>query len=550
MLTHLSISNYTLIDRLDIEFHNGFSAITGETGAGKSILLDALDLVLGKRAESQVLLDSSKKCVVEASFVIGKYNLGPFFLSNSLDYDEECILRREIHPNGKSRAFINDTPVTLLQMKALGDQLVDIHAQHATTSLQDPLFQLSVLDGYANLNEQLHQFRERFMALRNLKDQKEMLMDEERKARTSMDYRQFLFDELNAAALQSDEQESLEERLKLVSNAEEIKNTLYFIQGILNEDDNSILNQLTHAESQLNKIEGYYPPLKQIAERLRSNLIDIKDINLEISRLDEDVEFSQELMNDLQARLDLIYKLQHKHQVTNNGSLIEIQNTLKQQLESFTSLEEKINETGKQILAMESALDEAASLLTAARRKTFPELEKEILGYLRTMGMPDAQFEIRWNPSPEMTIFGRDNIEFYFNANLGHSLKPLSEIASGGELSRVMLAIKTVLSGKKSLPTIIFDEIDSGLSGDIAGKVGDVMRDAAKRIQIITVTHLPQIAGKARHHYSVFKSTARDVTFSNIKYLDDQERITELAKLIGGRETTDASMAAAKELIN
>lgn len=550
MLTNLSIENYALIDHLDIGFYKGFTAITGETGAGKSILVDALDLVLGKRADSQFLLDPSRKCVVEAVFSIANYNLRHFFNESGLDYDDLTILRRELHPNGKSRAFINDTPVTLSQLKLLGDLLIDIHAQHATSSLQDPGFQLSVIDSYAGLGKHLADYQKQYSDLKTAREMLKELVGLEQNTRSTLDFKQFLLQELIAAELQPEEQEQLEEKLTLITHAEEIKSTLFQVLGLLSEDEAGILNGLSQTANSLNRISAFHPGLEQFIERITSDLIDLKDIYAELSKLSDSIDFNQEQLVIVQQRLDLIYRLQHKHHVSSNLELIEISRQLEQELSEYSSLENQIKDLENQIIKLESGLEEFASILTEKRKEAFPPLENEIIASLKHMGIPEARFEIRQELTPAFGLDGRDKIEFYFNANKGHALKPLSETASGGELSRVMLSIKSIISDKKLLPTIIFDEIDNGLSGDIAGRVGDVLFSASSRMQVIAVTHLPQIAGKAEHHYSVFKQNKNNVTFSNIKFLEQQDRVAELAKMIGGREITDASLAAAKELLS
>ncbi len=549
MVTHLAIENYALIDHLDIDFYKGFTAITGETGAGKSILVDALDLVLGKRADTQFLLDPAKKCVVEATFSIAKYNLKHLFTEAGLDYEELTILRREIHPNGKSRAFINDTPVNLNQLKILGDLLVDIHAQHATSSLQDPGFQLSVIDSFAGLEPDVAQYQKLYLDLRNARAVLKGLIEQENNARSTLDYKQFLLNELLTAGLIPDEQEQWEEKLSLITHAEEIKSTLFQVQGFLNDDENSILNLLSQAEASLHRIAAYHPDLEQLTARFRSDIIDLKDIHLELVKLNESIDFNQEQLIIIQQRLDLLYRLQQKHHVNSVAELIEISKKLDLELQDYTSLENKIKELESLVMSQQQDMEAFAARLSEKRKAAFPALENQIVSSLKHMGIPEARFEIRQEFTPEYNIEGNDNIEFYFNANKGHALKPLSEIASGGELSRVMLSIKSIISSKKLLPTIIFDEIDNGLSGDVAGRVGEVLSSAASRMQVIAVTHLPQIAGKAQHHYSVFKQNKNNVTFSNIKFLDHQERVAELAKMIGGRDVTVASLAAAKELL-
>jgi DNA repair protein RecN (Recombination protein N) len=549
MLTRLAIDNYALIDHLEIDFFKGFTAITGETGAGKSILVDALDLVLGKRADNQYLLDPGRKCVVEAAFSIKEYNFNQFFEDNSLDYEPVAILRREISPNGKSRAFINDTPVNLSQLKMLGDMLVDIHAQHATSSLHDPLFQLSVVDSFAGVNNELEAYHTCFLSLRQARETIAGLIRREQDARATLDYKQFLLDELKAADFLQDEQESLEAKLTILTHAEEIKSSLFQVQALMNDSEHSSLSLLSQAEQGLHRVAAYHPGIVPQLDRLKSDLIDLNDILMELTKINDSIEFSAEQLEESRQRLDLLYRLQQKHQARTVAELLETGEKLASELTAYSSLETRISDLENKINDLDKELVEAAGVLTVKRKEVFPVLEKEIVQSLKHMGIPEAQFEIRHQPSTEPKPEGFDQIGFYFSANEGHSLKSLSDVASGGELSRVMLAVKSIISDKQLLPTILFDEIDNGLSGDIAGRVGEVLVSAASRMQVIAVTHLPQIAGKAQHHYSVFKQSKNNVTFSNIKFLQPDERIAELAKMIGGREITAASTAAAKELL-
>ena len=361
--------------------------------------------------------------------------------------------------------------------------------------------------------------------------------------------KQFIFDELSNAEILKDEQEQLEEKLTLITHAEEIKTNLFQVLDLLNNDETSSLNLLSQAEGNLQRISLYHPDLEQLTRRLQSDLIDLKDISVELARLNDRIEFDQEQLNLVQQRLDLLYRLQHKHHVSSNVELLQLIENLGNELSDYSSLENQIKNIESQIKVQESELSESAIVLTTKRKSFFPSLVKEIISSLKHLGMPEARFEIKHIDTHDYSLSGQDRIEFYFNANEGHSLKPLAEIASGGELSRVMLSIKSIISKKKLLPTIIFDEIDNGLSGDVAGRVGDVLSSAAKQMQVITITHLPQIAGKAQHHYSVFKQSKNNVTYSNIKFLDHQERVAELAKMIGGREVTVASLAAANELL-
>ena len=549
MLKHLFIENYALIDRLDIGFSQGFTAITGETGAGKSILMDALDLVLGKRADTQILSNPDRKCVVEGIFHIANYHLYSFFEETGLDFDNDTVLRREIYPNGKTRAFINDTPVNLTNLKSLGDKLIDIHAQHATTSLQNPGFQLSVVDGYAGLESELFDYQQRFHLWHKNIAYLNELREKERSGRSAYDFKQFLLEELLAAKLSADEQEDLENRQSLLTHAEEIKNGLHRVTELLGQEERGMITSLADAESTLKKVSAYYIGLENITGRVSSNLIDLKDIYQELSGMMDGLDVNPDELNQVQQRLDMIYRLQRKHQVNTIQELLDIRDSLRAELEDYSSLEEQIVQQEQVINGLFSDLSSRAARLTKARKAAFPSLEKEIVTRLRHMGMPECQFEIRRQDEAEPGLLGRDVIGFYFNANKGYAPKPLADIASGGELSRVMLSIKSIVSEKTQLPTIVFDEIDNGISGDIAGRVGDVLAAAAERMQVIVITHLPQIAGKATHQYAVYKELVDSITYSQIKLLSQQERVIELAKMIGGKNTSPASVAAARELL-
>ncbi|MFO7613294.1 MAG: DNA repair protein RecN [Bacteroidales bacterium] len=549
MLKHLFIENYALIDRLDIGFAQGFTAITGETGAGKSILMDALDLVLGKRADTQILSNPDRKCVVEGTFHIANYHLHSFFEETGLDYDNDTVLRREIYPNGKTRAFINDTPVNLTILKALGDKLIDIHAQHATTSLQDPGFQLSVIDNYAGLESELFDYQLQFHLWQKNVAYLNELREKEKSGRSAYDFKLFLLEELMAAKLAADEQEILENRQSLLAHAEEIKNGLHRVTEILGQEERGMITSLVDAEGTLKKVSAYYSGLEDITGRVSSNLIDLKDIYQELNGMLDGLDVNPDELYQVQQRLDMIYRLQRKHQVNTIQELLDMRDSLHAELEDYSSLEEQIVQQEQLINGLFSDISSRAVRLTGARIAVFPSLEKEIVTRLRHMGMPECQFEIRHQEETEPGLLGRDVIGFYFNANKGYSPKPLADIASGGELSRVMLSIKSIVSEKTRLPTIVFDEIDNGISGDIAGRVGDVLAAAAVRMQVIVITHLPQIAGKATHQFTVYKELVDSITYSQIKLLNSQERVTELAKMIGGKDTSPASVAAARELL-
>jgi DNA repair protein RecN (Recombination protein N) len=550
MLQQLYIQNYALISHLDIRFFTGFTAITGETGAGKSILMDALDLVLGKRADTQVLLDPDRKCVVEGTFSHPGEHLKPFFETYNLDEEEQIILRREISPNGKSRAFINDTPVNLNVLKALGDLLVDIHAQNSNTSLQDPAFQLSVIDSYAGNESLVASYQEKFHQLRSLRQQLKDLVLKEGESRKSTDFKQFLFDELQNASLSDTEQEELEEELNVITHSEEIKSSLFRVIQLLTGEENSVTDMLSQAESDLAKVSGYHSDLEGVRSRLGSGLIDLKEISRELAAIEQGIDFNAEQLATVQQRLDLIYRLEQKHHVSNCQELNHIRQNLETELREYFSLEDQIKSVEKEVQQAEQELAGMASGLTSAREHHFAGFSSQVCSLLHHMGMPEGRFEVVRELLPEMNGYGQDRIEFLFNANLGHSLKPLTDIASGGEISRVMLAVKSLLSAKKMLPTIVFDEIDNGLSGDIAGRVGDILIRLSGGIQVIAITHLPQIAGKADHQYTVYKEIKDNKTYSNIRKLDSQGRLNELASMIGGKETTAAAVAAARELLS
>lgn len=549
MLRYLRIVNYALIDEVEIDFMQGLTAITGETGAGKSILMDAFDLVLGKRADSQVLLDPEKKCVVEAIFDISHFAISSFFEESGLDYDQTAILRREIFPGGKSRAFINDTPVGLTQIKLLGEMLVDIHSQHATTSLQDPGFQLSVIDHFAGLGIDLAHYHEVFQAHQASEKELASLIEKEKTGRSSMDYKKFQLEELNSANLAEGEKEQLEEQLTLLTHAGEIKDNLSGITELFNRDDLGINALLTETETMLKKVSVYHADIENLTQRLASDIIDLKDIFNEISGLNDRIEHNPGQLALVQQKLDLIYRLEHKHQVNGIVELIGIRDRLRDEIDQYSSLEDKILEAENEMHGLRAALQLQADGLSEKRRSSFSAFEQAVKELLQQMGMPDCRFEVRQEMLPEPAISGQDKLEFYFNANLGHAPKPLTSIASGGELSRVMLSIKSILSERKMLPTLVFDEIDNGLSGDIAGKVGEVLVKSSHRMQVIVITHLPQIAGKANHQFAVFKQHQNDKTYSRIRPLNQQERASELAKMIGGYEISEATLQTAKEML-
>lgn len=550
MLTHLTVQNYALIRQLDIPFNAGFTVITGETGAGKSILLGALNLMLGKRADVQVLFDKSKKCIVEGIFSIGTYNLEEFFKINDLEYDGQCIIRREIGINGKSRAFINDTPVNINLLKELGEQLIDIHSQHQTLALNESGFQLTVVDSYAGITENIKKYRQLFANYSKLQKELEVLVDQEGKSKSEQDFIRFLFDELESAKLVADEQELLEGELQLLNHAEEIKSKLHQSLKLLNENEVSILSQLSEIRSILNGISKYGSSFDELTKRLESTLIELGDLNQEIEKNAESVSFQPEKINQIRERIDLIYRLQAKHRVNSVHELLDLQSGFGVKLDHIDSLEEQINTLKLQLLDAQKLVFAEAKFISDTRRKHFKAIQHEIESITAELGMAHARFGIQHQLLETPGKDGIDNIRFLFNANKGGELMEVSKVASGGELSRLMLAIKSLISQKNLLPTVIFDEIDIGVSGRVADKVGSILARLADSMQVIAITHLPQIAGKGNTHYFVYKETDHDSTKTDIRILDNEDRILEIAKMLSGQEVTSASVETAKHLLN
>jgi DNA repair protein RecN (Recombination protein N) len=549
MLNHLSIENYALIDKLNVDFSEGLSVITGETGAGKSILIGALSLILGKRADMHVLLNKSKKCIVEGSFNIKNYGLDNLFKKYELDYENITILRREINKNGKSRAFINDTPVNLNLLKEFGDKLVDIHSQFNTITLNDSNFQLAVIDNYINHNELINNYKSEYFKYINQKNKLKELIEKENQLKTDQDYFKFQFDELENALFIEGEQENIENELEILNHSEEIKSNLFKASQLLNNDENNLINTLTEVNSLIHQLAGYLENLKVIDERIVSNLIDLKDVADEIDKIESQINFDPAQIEKLNNRLDLIYHLQQKHRVTTITELIKIKEIFSGKLQGITSLDENIRKLRSDLNEQEKILKKLANKISQNRKKAIPEIEKNIITILSLLAMPDAQIKITQSYLPDFNRDGIDKIKFLFNANKGGELNELSKIASGGELSRLMLSVKSLISQRNLLPTIFFDEIDLGVSGDIAGKVGDILLKMSKLMQVVAITHLPQIAGKGNEHLLVYKQTEKDSTKSKIKKIKDQERIKEIAKMLSGDEITKAAIANAKELL-
>lgn len=549
MLTHLSVHNYALIDQLEVDFSKGLSIITGETGAGKSILLGALGLVSGNRADTQSLQDKSKKCVIEAQFDIAAYPLKSFFEEQELDYEKLTTIRREINPEGKSRAFINDTPVTLSQLKELTEQLIDIHSQHQTLTLNGSSFQTSVVDAFAGNNEKVSHYEQSYKQYRDLEKELTLLVNKELQAKKDLDYLQFQFNELNEMDFKSGEQESAEQELEALNHAEEIKSNLNRASIALNGMEDNLLNRLAEVKTILGHFAKYKPEIRELSDRINSSYIELKDIGNELESAEQDVLFDPQRIELLNARLDTLYRLQQKHQVNSVEGLLNLKEEINEKLLDYNSMEHHIEQLNKQLKSAGEQLTKLANELSANRKKAIPSIEKEIASLLTQLSMPNARLKIELETSKEFGPTGFDRIHFLFSANKGSEFKELSKVASGGELSRLMLSVKSLISKLLALPTIIFDEIDTGVSGDVADKVGGIMNQMAQSMQVITITHLPQIASKGNNHLFVYKEDKGNKTFSNIRKLTAQERVQEIAKMLSTGNPSEAAINNAKELL-
>lgn len=549
MLQQLTIENYTLIQQLSIRFNDGFTVITGETGAGKSILIGALSLILGQRADSNVLLDKDTKCIIEGVFYGRDYHLQNFFDQNDLDYDDTIVIRREITPAGKSRAFINDTPVNLNLVRELGEKLVDVHSQHAILSLNDPSFQLSIADEYAGHNHLLKTYQAEYKRLQALKNDLQHLQLEEINAIKDQDYFNFQLTELKNARLQPDEKEELEKELEVQTHAEEIKTYLLQVKHLFSNEDSSLLAKIAETVSLVKKVSAYHSAAASLLIRLESVLIELKDIDQEINQLEASVVYEPERLEQLNQRLSLIYQLEQKHHVSGIKELLRIGLELKEKLNNIVTLEDKILQIKGHIAKKQEHLVLLNQKLSAGRQATTQPVSDQLTGMVRQLGMPDAKVQLSIEALQEPGPDGSERIKLYFNANKGGSLKEVSSIASGGELSRLMLAVKYLLSSKKKLPTLIFDEIDVGISGEIAAKMGSMMLNMANTLQLLTITHLPQIAGKASNHLLVSKESGDQITRSNIRTLNHDDRVMEIAKMLSDENVSEISIMKARELL-
>ncbi len=564
MLSKLSINNYALIDNLEISFGGGLNILTGETGAGKSIILGALSLILGQRAESRYFFNQQKKCVIEGLFRIGTFHLKQFFEDNDLDYEAETVLRREISADGKSRAFVNDTPVNLNQLKAIGEKLIDIHSQHATREINDPAFQLEVVDAAAGHLSLLAEYQFNFKSYKKSEADLKDLVETSEKAKGDLDYYQFLYEELEKVNLVTGEQEQLEQDLYNLNNAGEIKQSLSAALYLMQDGEPAAIKQLREAGQQLSSLEKFNPGAAELLQRLNSTVIELKDIAAEIETIEQHTQTDETRAQEVNNRLSLIYNLQKKHRVNTIAELIRLQDEFSQKIQQAVFGDEAIEKLKKIIHEQVKELLEIAARLSENRSKTIPQIEKYVLGTLNEMGMGNAALKIELfgesespkvrkseseNTAAKLTKNGADEVKFLFTANKGHALAEMSKVASGGELSRLMLSIKSLMAQNTSLPTIIFDEIDTGVSGEVANKVGQVMEKLAANMQVITITHLPQIASKGQSHYYVYKDDEGKITRTNIKQLDTQERIVEIAKMLSGDKPGESAIQNARELL-
>ena len=550
MLQQLYIKNFTLIDELDIELHPGFSVITGETGAGKSIILGAIGLLLGQRADSKSIKQGADRCVIEAHFDLSRYDLKPFFDENDIEYDDhDTIIRRELTASGKSRAFINDTPVALTMLKELGDQLMDVHSQHQNLLLNKQDFQLNVVDILANDSKELEEYQQCFANYQQKTKELNQLREEIERNKQNADFLQFQYDELEAAQLAEGEQEELEQQSETMSHAEDIKTALYEADNALNGDESGVVSQVKSAYNALNGISKVMPKTAELTERLDSCRIELKDIADEVSQLLERTDFNPAELDNINNRLDRLYELEKKYHVETVEELIQQRDDLKLKLSHIENSDEAVSEMEKEVAKLRSLCTQRAETISTMRQATADNMRSQLAQRLEQLGMPHARFDVSITKT-ELGKNGQDSISFLFSANTSTPLQPVSQVASGGEIARVMLSLKAMISGAVKLPTIIFDEIDTGVSGKIAEKMAQIMQEMGRtERQVISITHLPQIAALGSHHYRVSKEETKNGTVSHMTELNNEERITEIAQMLSGSDISDAAIQNAKELL-
>lgn len=550
MLTQLSIKNFALIEQLEMNFSNQFSIITGETGAGKSILLGALGLILGKRADLTSLKDKEQKCIVEAHFQVEKYKLKDFFAQNDLDYEDLTIIRREILPSGKSRAFVNDSPVNLSELEALGSYLIDIHSQHQTRELTEEDYQIQILDAIANHQNILNNYQQTLSKFKSEKNTLKKLLAEKEALAKEADYNSFLLEELLAANLKEDEQAELEIEFEKLNNVELIKENLDKSLVIANEDQIGVIQNLKEIKIALQKIATLSPDFQNLSDRISSVIIEFDDIVSELEAQTDKLINDPERLELVNQKLQTIYNLQKKHNVATVTELLQIQNDLDAKVVLADDLDSQIQNSEILLKELDSVLEESAARISENRKNAIPILVNKMTEIVTQLGMPNARFEFDMKSSEQYLHSGKDQIQMLFSANKGTDFGLLKKVASGGEMSRIMLAIKAVLAEYSKLPTIIFDEIDTGVSGEIAHKMGDIMKKMSEKMQVFAITHLPQIASKGQQHYKVFKFDQGENTISELKLLSKEERVVEIAEMLSGKDISESALTHAKALLN
>tara|TARA_R110002049_G_scaffold306635_1_gene505486 strand:+ start:60364 stop:62016 length:1653 start_codon:yes stop_codon:yes gene_type:complete len=550
MLTSLTIKNYALIDNLQVDFNNGLSIITGETGAGKSILLGGLSLILGKRADLSSLKDTSEKCIIEAVFDVSNYNLKTLFQAEDLDYESQTIIRREILPSGKSRAFVNDSPVNLNSLQLLGERLIDIHSQHQTMQIVSNDFQFQIIDALADNQEVLQNYKSELKNYKSLQKALKELLNFQAEAIKEHDYNSFLLKELVEANLVDGELEQLEEEHETLNNVEAIKEKLSVSYQLMSDEQIGVLSTLTELKNNLQGLKGFSIKYDDLFQRVQSSLIEMDDVFGELDVLQESLEADPKRLEIVNAKLQTLNNLMHKHAVSTVSELIQIKNDLEEKVAVTENLDTSIQQKQTEIDKQSKILNTISKAINEKRSKAIPELSQQLKFILMGLGMPNARFKIDLIPSQSFLSNGKDELSFLFSANKGGEFNELKKAASGGELSRIMLAIKSILSKYMQLPTIMFDEIDTGVSGEISNKMGDIMLEMSKTMQVFSITHLPQIAAKGHSHFKVYKEDVDDVTRTNLIKLNHDERIVEIAQMLGGVEMSDSAIAHAKELLN
>lgn len=550
MLTNISISNYALIDALQTDFKEGLSTITGETGAGKSIVLGALGLVMGNRADLNSLKDVNKKCIIEATFAVEAYDLQSFFEAEDLDYESETIIRREILPSGKSRAFVNDTPVTLSVLSSLKEQLIDVHSQHKTAQLSETAYQFKILDALANNHNTLAAYKQELLQLKKLESELETLQQEQEAAKQAYAYNSHLFSELEAADLREGEQEEIETLLEKLNNSEAISMALSESVYLASDEQIGLQSLLHQMQSKLGGIAGYATEYEEFFKRIESLKIELDDVVFELEKANEAIEIDPAQLETYSERIELIYDLQKKHGVNSISELLTVKDALDEKVSQVDNASELLESKKAAITKISERLNELGTELHESRQKAIPNLSKQLKEVLTQLGMENANFNIELTSTTTFYANGKDNLQFLFSANKGGQFDVLKKVASGGELSRIMLGVKLILSKYSSLPTIIFDEIDTGVSGEVGHKIGNVMREMGTYMQVITITHLPQIAAKGNNHYKVYKKEVEGTTTTFLKQLNTEERVLEVAEILGGKNRTDAALEHAKELLS